>query len=202
MYDLTWLRKLCEERRIPLIRRDTEEALKEILLAERPRRILEIGTAIGYSACFMAKTLKEEGLCPEIITVEISPRSYEDAGEAVERLGLAPYIRRILGDGAEVIPTLRGPFDFAFLDAAKSRYGTYFTGIRPLMREGGIIAADNVALSGMVLQEEKDFPRRERTSVRAMKAFLKEIQTDPALETRILYDIGDGLAVCRVKGRP
>ena len=201
MYDLTWLRELCEKRGIPLIRKDTEEALREILQRERPRRILEIGTAIGYSACFMAETLKEVGFCPEITTVEISPRSYEDAGEAIERLGLSLCVRRILGDGAEVIPTLAGPFDFAFIDAAKSRYSTYFSGIRPLMRRGGIIAADNVALSGMVLKEEKDFPRRERTSVRAMKAFLKEIKEDGELETEIRYGIGDGLAVCRMKGR-
>ena len=147
---LAWLRGVCERREVPAIRRQTEPLLKRILDEDRPARILEIGTAIGYSACFMATVLP----AAQITTIEVYDRSFYDAKEAIERLGLTDRIEQILGDAAEVLPRLADDgrqYDLVFIDAAKSHYRTYFEDSLCLTKSGlftGIGHPDHVKLFG------------------------------------------------------
>ena len=190
---LAWLRGVCERREIPIIRRDTEQAMTSVLRHHRPERILEIGTALGYSACFMATVCENA----KITTVEISERSYWDAKEAIERLGFSDRIRQILGDGREAEDALLEEgcaFDFVFIDAAKSHYKEYFDGALPMLTPGGLILCDNVLLSGQVMRPLEETPHRDRTSVRNMQTFLDYIQDLPFMESGI-FTIGDGISM-------
>ena len=191
--DLAWLRGVCERRDVPIIRRDTEQLMVSLLKKHRPERILEIGTALGYSACVMATALPTA----EVTTVEVQERSYWDAKEAIARLGLDGRIRQILGDGREAEEELLAEgktFDMVFIDAAKSHYREYFDSALPMLLPGGLILCDNVLLSGMVQRPLEETPHRDRTSVRNMKGFLDYIQSIPTVKTRV-YEAGDGISV-------
>ena len=191
--DLAWLRGVCERRDVPIIRRDTEQLMVSLLKKHWPERILEIGTALGYSACVMATALPTA----EVTTVEVQERSYWDAKEAIARLGLDGRIRQILGDGREAEEELLAEgktFDMVFIDAAKSHYREYFDSGLPMLLPGGLILCDNVLLSGMVRRPLEETPHRDRTSVRNMKGFLDYIQSIPTVKTRV-YEAGDGISV-------
>jgi predicted O-methyltransferase YrrM len=192
---LGWLRGVCERRDVPAIRRETEPLLISILEQARPARILEIGTAIGYSACFMATVLPKA----QITTIEIYDRSYYDAKEAIERLGLADRIEQRLGDAAEVLPQLKEEgrrYDLVLIDAAKSHYRTYFEESLSMMGPGGIILCDNLSL-GADLAHPGEGDRRHRTSAKRMERFLDELAQDTRVATTF-YETGDGFSVSRI----
>ena len=192
---LGWLRGVCERREVPAIRRETEPLLKSILEQARPARILEIGTAIGYSACFMASVLPKT----QITTIEIYDRSFYDAKEAIERLGFTDRIEQFLGDAAEVLPQLKEQgkqFDLALIDAAKSHYRTYFEESLSMMGPGGIILCDNLSL-GADLAPPGEGDRRHRTSAKRMERFLDELAQDTRVATTF-YETGDGFSVSRI----
>ena len=192
---LGWLRAVCERRGVPLIRRDTEAVMRKVLQEAGPERILEVGTALGYSACLMATALPEA----LITTIEIDARSYCDAGEAIERLGLAGRIEQLQGDAAEVLPQLAEQgrqYDFVFIDAAKSHYRTYFEASLKMLPPGGLILCDNLML-GASMESPADGDRRHRTSAKRMAAFLEELRSDARVVTDF-YECGDGLSVSRI----
>lgn len=193
--DLGWLRGVCERRGIPVIRRDTERIIVQSLREKDPKHILEIGTAIGYSACLLAAAAPHAA----VTTIEIDPRSFCDAKEAIARLSLEERIEQILGDAADVLLQLireGRTYDIALIDAAKSHYRTYFEGALAMMGKGGLILCDNLMLGG-TFETPAEGDRRHRTSAKRMERFLEELKNDDRVMT-VFYELGDGLSVSTI----
>ena len=179
------------ENHIPIIMDDTLEKIKEILENEKPTKILEIGTAVGYSASCFVK------YAPEVIvdTIELDEERAKEAIENVKKIGVSENINIMIGNAVEILPTLSGEYDIVFIDAAKSKYSIFLEeGIR-LIRNGGLILADNVLYKGYVMSDYNK--HKQRTAVRHLREYIKEVTENPNLETEIL-EIGDGLAITRV----
>ena len=179
------------ENHIPIIMDDTLEKIKEILENEKPTKILEIGTAVGYSASCFVK------YAPEVIvdTIELDEERAKEAIENVKKIGVSENINIMIGNAVEILPTLSGEYDIVFIDAAKSKYSIFLEeGIR-LIRNGGLILADNVLYKGYVMSDYNK--HKQRTAVRHLREYIKEVTENPSLETEIL-EIGDGLAITRV----
>ena len=185
------LKKDALENHIPIIMDDTLEKIKEILEIEKPKRILEIGTAVGYSAsCFVRYA--EDAI---VDTIELDEERAKQAIENVKKIGVDKNINIMIGNAVEILPTLSGEYDIVFIDAAKSKYSIFLEeGIR-LIRNGGLILADNVLYKGYVMSDYNK--HKQRTAVRHLREYIKEVTENPNLETEIL-EIGDGLAITRV----
>ena len=185
------LKKDALENHIPIIMDDTLEKIKEILETEKPKRILEIGTAVGYSAsCFVKYA--EDAI---VDTIELDEERAKQAIENVKKIGVNKNINIIIGNAVEILPTLSGEYDIVFIDAAKSKYSIFLEeGIR-LIRNGGLILADNVLYKGYVMSDYNK--HKQRTAVRHLREYIKEVTENPSLQTEIL-EIGDGLAITRV----
>lgn len=178
------------ENHIPIIMDDTLEKIKEILEQEKPSRILEIGTAVGYSASCFAKYSRAI-----VDTIELDEERAKEAIINVEKIGVADRINIMIGNAVEILPTLDKKYDIVFIDAAKSKYSIFLEeGIR-LIKNGGLILADNVLYKGYVMSDYNK--HKQRTAVRHLREYIKEVTENPNLETEIL-EIGDGLAVTRV----
>ena len=185
------LKKDALENHIPIIMDDTLEKIKEILETEKPKRILEIGTAVGYSAsCFVKYA--EEAI---VDTIELDEERAKQAIENVKKIGVDKNINIMIGNAVEILPTLAGEYDIVFIDAAKSKYSIFLEeGIR-LIKNGGLILADNVLYKGYVMSDYNK--HKQRTAVRHLREYIKEVTENPNLKTEIL-EIGDGLAITRV----
>jgi len=155
----------------------------------KPRRILEIGTYMGYSALCLAEGLSDDG---KIITLDIQPETNEIAKEFWARTPLYSKIESYLGNALEIIPMLNETFDLVFIDADKPNYANYYDLIFPHLRIGGIILADNVLWSGKVL----DTKTNDDESTVALDEFNKKIQADERV-SNILFAVRDGLMVIR-----
>ena len=186
------LKKEALENHIPIIMDDTLEKIKEILEKENPKRILEIGTAVGYSAsCFVKYS------SPEVIvdTIELDEERAKQAIENVKKIGVDKNINIMIGNAVEILPTLSNEYDIVFIDAAKSKYSIFLEeGIR-LIRNGGLILADNVLYKGYVMSDYNK--HKQRTAVRNLREYIKEVTENPNIETEIL-EVGDGLAISRI----
>jgi predicted O-methyltransferase YrrM len=192
------LRKYAEERHIPIITQDVERLLAVLLQVMKPQFILEIGTAIGYSASVMAMTCQK---C-RVDTIEQDRNIYEKAIKNLEEMKLLDRVRVFHGDASDVmenlliesvIPDFRG-YDFIFIDASKSRYAGFFKQAMKLVKPGGMIMCDNVLMRGTVANDCYDPEGKHKTSVRNIRAFLEYISTLDAVETAIL-PIGDGISM-------
>lgn len=180
------------ENHIPIIMDDTLEKIKEILSQENPKRILEIGTAVGYSAACFAKYSSNECI---IDTIEIDEERAKEAIENVKKIGIENRINIMIGNAVEILPTLNNEYDIVFIDAAKSKYSIFLEeGIR-LIKNGGLILADNILYKGYVMSDYNK--HKQRTAVRHLREYIKEVTENSKLETQIL-EIGDGLGVTRV----
>ena len=193
MFDKEEFKKLKEEslkEHIPIIMDDTLEKLKEILEKEKPKRILEIGTAVGYSAlCF---AIYSEA---SIDTIEIDEIRGKEAIQNIERIGFKDRINVIIGNAVEILPTLKDRYDIIFIDAAKSKYSIFLEESLKLIKNSGLILADNVLYKGYVMSDYNK--HKQRTAVRHLREYIKEITENENMKTEIL-DIGDGLAITRV----
>lgn len=179
------------ENHIPIIMDDTLEKIKEILENTNPKRILEIGTAVGYSASCFAKYAQEA----IIDTIELDEVRANEAIENVKKIGVSERINIFIGNAVEILPTLNNEYDIVFIDAAKSKYSIFLAeGIR-MIKNGGIILADNVLYKGYVMSDYNK--HKQRTAVRHLREYIKEVTENPNLETEIL-EIGDGLAITKV----
>ena len=179
------------ENHVPIIMDDTLEVIKNILEKEQPLKILEIGTAVGYSASCFVK------YAPNVIvdTIELDEVRANEAIENVKKIGVDEKINIMIGNAVEILPTLSGEYDLVFIDAAKSKYSIFLSeGIR-LIRNGGLILADNVLYKGYVMSDYNK--HKQRTAVRHLREYIKEVTENPNLETEIL-EVGDGLAITRV----
>ncbi len=178
-------------RGIPVIRRETRELLKLLMLMQHPANILEIGTAVGYSALYMSKYASCHS---HITTIELDTDRAEEARNNIKRLGMDSVITVLQGDAAEVLPTLSGSFDFAFVDAAKGQYLNYYEEVMRLLAPGGLILSDNVLQDGEILESHFLVTKRDRTIHDRMRDYLYTIKNDSRLETAIL-SVGDGVAL-------
>lgn len=174
---------------VPIIRAAEREALIRAAAEARPRRILEIGTAIGYSALLLAECFPEAA----VDTVELDEKRRARALRAVEEAGAAGRVRCLAGDAAEVIPRLTGPYDFLYLDGPKGQYLAHLRLAEPLLSDRAVIAADNVLFRGLV-RAEGPVPHRYRTIVTRLRDYIAYAEThyDTEIDTA-----GDGLAVSR-----
>ena len=179
-----------EESYAPIVQKSTEQMLITLLKIVKPRRILEIGTAVGYSAILMAENLPEES---EIITVERYEKHADIAVDNIFKAGYEKKIKVIKGEAAEVLAWLDEGFDFVFLDAAKGQYIEFLPDILRILNNGGVLLSDNILYKGMVEDEEK-LVRRKITIVKRLRMYLEEIMNNPQLTSSII-PIGDGVAI-------
>ncbi len=178
----------CERIGYPIVRRDTEELLVSLLRRYRPRRVLEIGTCVGYSACAMLAAAPE----PTLVTVESVEEKWRKAKENFARYGFSERVLAILGDCREVVPALDREFDFVFLDGPKGQYLALFPYIKDLLAPGGVLVADNTDFHGIAAAEE--VPRRDRTVRKNLRGFLSALREDADFSTEF-FGTGDGVAV-------
>lgn len=176
---------------IPIIMDDTLEVIKDILEKENPKRILEIGTAVGYSASMFAKYATNA----IIDTIELNEERYNEAKINVQNIGVDDRINLYLGNAVEILPTLNFEYDIVFIDANKGKYPVFLQeGIR-LIKPEGIIIADNVLYKGYVMSDYNK--HKQRTAVRHLREYIKEAMENPMLESKIL-EVGDGIAITKV----
>ncbi len=176
---------------VPIIRREMQSFLKTLLLIRKPMRILEVGTAVGFSALLMSEYAPEG--C-RITTIENYEKRIPTALENFRRAGKEEKITLIEGDAAEVLKTLEGPYDFIFMDAAKGQYIHYLPEVLRLLPEGGVLVSDNVMQDGEVIESRFAVERRNRTIHARMREYLYELKHNDALVTSII-PLGDGAAV-------
>lgn len=176
---------------IPIIRPETEELLKVLLLVKKPLRILEVGTAVGYSAIYMSRYIPENA---HITTIENYEPRVAAARRNIERAGVADRITLFFDDAEKLLPTLDAQYDFIFMDGAKGQYMHFLEDIYRLLAEGGILVSDNVMQDGEILESHFTVPKRNRTIHDRMRAYLYALKHYEGLETAVLT-VGDGLAV-------
>lgn len=184
---LASLKAYAEEHSVPIIRKSERKALIEAARKASPARILEVGTAIGYSSLLLLHEFPEA----HIDTIEVDEQRYRIAEEAVEKAGVSHRWHGHLGDAARVIPTLEGPYDFVFLDGPKGQYLRELKMLEPLLTAHAVIAADNVLFRGLVMAEGQ-VPHRYRTLVMRLRDYIRYVNS--AYDT-IIDEEGDGLAV-------
>ena len=174
----------------PIIQKEVRGLLNSILEYKKCNRILEIGSAIGYSAIFFAMHLPPQG---ELITLEKDEDYISRAKLNFEKSGLSHKITMIEGDAEESVKNLSGKFDLVFIDANKSKYKQYFDTLLPLVNKGGMIICDNILYKGMVSDGEY-LSRKQATIVNALREFLPYIANHKGVATSII-PIGDGLTI-------
>ncbi|WP_278287289.1 O-methyltransferase [Caloranaerobacter ferrireducens] len=180
----------AKKNNVPIIHPEVAQFIRVIIQIKNPRRILEIGTAIGYSAIVMAEASKRD--C-EIITIERREDMVKLAKENFERADLNNRIRILHGEAQEILPSIKDKFDLIFLDAAKGKYMEFLPYCIENLNCGGVIISDNVLFKGMVANDDLVI-RRKKTIVRRMREYLKYICNTSILETSII-PIGDGIAL-------
>lgn len=183
----TELEQEAQRDRVPIIRGPERELLLEAAALAHPRRILEIGTAIGYSALLLAHRFPEA----EIDTLEIDPVRHRRALEVMKMAGVSHRVHCHLGDAADLLPKMEGPYDFLYLDGPKGQYLRQLHMAEPKLSKTAVIAADNVLFRGLV-QSTEPVPHRYRTLVMRLRDYIDYVNT--AYETTISEE-GDGLAV-------
>ena len=187
---LAELESFASEHHVPIIQPEVARLLKVIGLTLKPKRILEVGTAIGYSTILLSTVLEPEG---KIDTVERYDLMIDRARTNIKRAELENTINIIPGDALEVLKCLNKQYDMVFLDAAKGQYPEFLPECLRMLRSGGILFSDNVLYKGMVANDEL-VVRRKKTIVNRMRSYLKEICSTDTLETSII-PIGDGVAI-------
>lgn len=176
---------------VPIIRKETQSFLKVLLMMKKPLRILEVGTAVGFSAILMSEYMPENG---HITTIENYAKRIPIAKENFKRAGVEDQITLIEGDALEVMKTLDGPFDFIFMDAAKGQYIHYMPEAIRLLSKDGVLMSDNVLQDGDIIESRFAVERRNRTIHSRMREYLYELKHNEQLQTSIL-PLGDGVAL-------
>lgn len=176
---------------VPIIRKETQSFLKTLLMIKKPVSILEIGTAIGFSAILMSEYIQEQA---RITTVENYGKRIPLARENFRRAGKEGQITLIEGDALEVMKSLQGSYDFIFLDAAKGQYIYYLPEAVRLLKKDGILLSDNVLKGGEIIESRFAVERRNRTIHSRMREYLYELKHQGYLMTSIL-PLGDGVAL-------
>lgn len=176
---------------VPIIRRDMQSFLKTLLAAVRPQRILEVGTAVGFSAILMAFNTQES--C-QITTIEKYEKRIPKARENFAAAGMEERITLLEGDALEIMQGLTKPYDLIFMDAAKGQYIHFLPEALRLLRTGGILISDNVLQDGDIIESHYAVERRNRTIYKRMREYLYVLKHTDGLQTSIV-PVGDGAAV-------
>ena len=176
---------------VAIIRRETQSLLKVLLRIKTPSRILEVGTAVGFSSLLMSTYGPEN--C-RITTIENYDKRIPIARENFKKAGKEEQITLLEGDAREILKTLEEPFDFIFMDAAKGQYIHFLPDILRLLSRGGILISDNVLQDGDIIESHFAVERRNRTIYKRMREYLSALKNSDVLETSIL-PLGDGVAL-------
>ena len=191
--ELLKIKENALERHIPIIMDDTLEVIDKYLTEKRPEKILEIGTAVGYSAMCFSEYLKDGG---KIDTIERDEERIAEAKENIKKLGVEEKITIYQGDAVEILPTMNDKYDVVFIDAAKGKYPFFLKESLRMIKKDGVIFADNILYKGYVMSDYNK--HKQRTAVRNLREYIKEVSENPNLETEIL-EVGDGLAISKIK---
>lgn len=176
---------------VPIIRKEMQSFLKFLLAMKKPARILEVGTAVGFSAILMAEY---DPVPCQITTIENYEKRIPIARENFKRAGKEAQIALLEGDAAEVLKTLEGPYDFIFMDAAKGQYIHFLPEILRLLAKGGVLVSDNVLQDGDVIESRFAVTRRNRTIHKRMREYLYTLTHSEELVTSVL-PVGDGITL-------
>lgn len=185
------IEKKALEDRVPIIRRETASLLKVLLAMTKPKKILEVGTAVGFSALLMSEYTPED---TKITTIEKFQKRIDEAKVNFAKADVKNKITLLEGDAGEILKTLAPEYDFIFMDAAKGQYIYFLPDVMRLLADGGTLVSDNVLQDGDVIQSRYAVTRRNRTIHSRMREYLWELKHRDNLETVIL-PIGDGVAV-------
>ncbi|WP_270179391.1 O-methyltransferase [Alkalihalobacillus sp. CinArs1] len=187
------MERYARDHHIPIMEQTSLAVMLQVMSFLNPDRILEIGTAIGYSAIRMAEMMPET----EIVTVERDEARYHEAVSNVEKAGYAHRIKILFGDAFELSQELKshGPYQSLFIDAAKGQYKRFFDEFYGSLQPQGVIFSDNILFRGMVAEEEIE-EKRFRSMVKKLREYNEFLMSHPSLDTTI-YPIGDGLAVSK-----
>lgn len=191
--ELCNIKKKALEDKVPIIMDDTLEVIAKILGEIKPTKILEIGTAVGYSAICFSEYLQEDG---KIDTIERDIERVKEARENIKKAEVEEKINIYEGDAVEILPTLDDKYDIVFIDAAKGKYPFFLSQALRMIKPGGVIIADNVLYKGYVMSDYNK--HKQRTAVRNLREYIAEITNNENLETEIL-EVGDGLAISKIK---
>lgn len=190
--NLKSIRKYAEEKHIPIVEEETEALIKYLIALQKPKKILELGTAIGYSAISFAMASKA---IEKIVTVEINEDMYKLAKKNIKAAKLESLIDIYLEDAYIFLNKTRDNFDLIFIDAAKGQYENYFYEAKDHLNKDGIIICDNVLFKGMIANDDL-VKKRKNTIVRRLREFLEKIEKDDKFISSIV-PIGDGVLLVR-----
>ena len=191
--ELENIKQKALEEHIPIIMDNTLQVVDKILTEIKPKRILEIGTAVGYSAICFSEYLEPNG---KIDTIERDEERISEAKINFEKVGVSDKINIYVGDAVEILPTLNEKYDVVFIDAAKGKYPFFLKEALRMIKPSGIILADNILYKGYVMSDYNK--HKQLTAVRNLREYIKEVTENPNIETEIL-EVGDGLAVSKIK---
>lgn len=180
---------------VPIIRKEMQSFLKLLLAMQKPMRILEVGTAVGFSAILMAQYAPAD--C-KIVTIENYEKRIPVAKENFKRAGKDEQITLLEGDAMRILPTLSGEFDMIFMDAAKGQYINFMPDILRLLKSGGVLVSDNVLQDGDIIESHYVVERRNRTIYKRMREYMYELTHNEGLVTAVL-PVGDGITVSAKK---
>ena len=187
--ELMKIKEKALEEHIPIIMDDTLEVIAKILTEVKPKNILEIGAAVGYSAMCFSEYLQDGG---KIDTIERDEERILQAKENFIKVGVEDKIKLYEGDAVEILPTLNGKYDVVFIDAAKGKYPFFLEQALRMLNDKGVIIADNVLYKGYVMSDYNK--HKQRTAVRNLREYIARVNEDANLDTEIL-EVGDGLAI-------
>ena len=176
---------------VPIIRKEMQSFLRLLLAMQKPMRILEVGTAVGFSAILMAEYGPKD--C-KIITIENYDKRIPIAKENFKRAGKTEQITLLEGDATEILPTIEEPFDLIFMDAAKGQYINFMPDVLRLLKKDGVLVSDNVLQDGDVIESRYAVVRRNRTIHSRMRDYLWTLKHMEGFET-IVLPIGDGMTI-------
>lgn len=176
---------------VPIIRKEMQSFLKLLLSIQKPMRVLEVGTAVGFSALLMSEYLPDGAT---ITTIENYDKRIPIARKNFERAGKEHMITLLEGDAQEVLKTLEGEYDFIFMDAAKGQYIHFLPDVLRLLRAGGLLVSDNVMQEGTIVESRFGVERRDRTIHARMRKYLYVLKHHEELITSIV-PLGDGVAL-------
>ena len=182
---------------VPIIRKETAALLKTLVVLKNPKSILEVGTAVGYSALLMSQVMPED--C-HITTIEKYEKRIPIARENFKKAGMERRITLLEGDAEEILGTLTGSYEFIFMDAAKGQYLHWLPLILKLLSEGGVLVSDNVLQDGDLIESRYAVERRNRTIHTRMREYLYTLTHMKEFETSVI-PIGDGVTVSVKKQR-
>lgn len=189
--DLGKIEYEARQNHVPIVKPETKELLKTLVLLKKPMKILEVGAAVGFSSLYMNEYQPEGGI---VVTIERNEKRILQARENIHMMKKEGWIELLEGDAIEILKELHGTFDFIFVDAAKGQYIHFLDDVLRLLDPEGLLISDNVLQDGDIAKSRYAIERRDRTIHKRMRDFLYTIKNHSQLETTIL-PVGDGVAI-------